>query len=101
MNEWRLLGPNMAILNIKWCYFGLSNTSASFEGYINKILAEKLDIFVIVNLDNILIYTDEVIYINSIWWILNQLWMYSLYANQRKCQFYQESVRFIEYVISL
>ena len=39
--------------------FGLSNAPASFQGYINKILAEKLDIFVIVYLDNILIYTKD------------------------------------------
>ena len=39
--------------------FGLTNASASFQGYINKILVEKLDIFVIVYLDDILIYTDD------------------------------------------
>ena len=39
--------------------FGLSNASASFQGYINKILAKKLDVFVIVYLDNILIYTKD------------------------------------------
>ena len=37
----------------------LSNASASFQGYINKILAEKLDIFVIVYYDDILIYTKD------------------------------------------
>ena len=37
--------------------FGLSNALASFQGYINKILVEKLDIFVIVYLDDIFIYT--------------------------------------------
>ena len=37
--------------------FGLSNAPASFQEYINKILAKNLDIFVIVYLDNILIYT--------------------------------------------
>ena len=36
--------------------FGLSNDQASFEGYINKILAEKLNIFVIVYLNDIFIY---------------------------------------------
>ena len=40
-------------------FFGLSNTLASFQGYINKILAKKLDIFVIVYLDNIFIYTED------------------------------------------
>ena len=37
--------------------FGLTNVPTSFQRYINKILAEKLDIFVIVYLDDILIYT--------------------------------------------
>ena len=39
--------------------FGLTNVPASFQGYINKILAEKFDIFVIVYLDDILIYIDN------------------------------------------
>ena len=39
--------------------FSLSNALASFQGYINKILSEKLDIFVIVYLDNILIYIED------------------------------------------
>lgn len=39
--------------------FGLCNAPASFQGYINKILAEKFDIFVIVYLDDILIYIKD------------------------------------------
>ena len=39
--------------------FGLSNAPANFQGYINKILAEKLNVFVIVYLDDILIYTED------------------------------------------
>ena len=39
--------------------FGLSNAPTSFQGYINKILAEKLNVFVIVYLDDILIYTED------------------------------------------
>ena len=39
--------------------FRLSNTRASFQGYINKILAEKLNISVIVYLNDILIYTED------------------------------------------
>lgn len=39
--------------------FGLSNILAKFQRYINKILAEKFDIFVIVYLDNILVYTKD------------------------------------------
>ena len=39
--------------------FGLFNTLASFQGYINKILAKKLNLFVIVYLDDIFIYTKD------------------------------------------
>ena len=39
--------------------FGLSNAPATFQRYINKILAEKLDIFIIVYLDNIIIYIKD------------------------------------------
>ena len=39
--------------------FSLINASASFQGYINKIFAEKLDIFIIMYLDDILIYIND------------------------------------------
>lgn len=39
--------------------FKLSNTLVSFQGYINKILAKKFNIFVIVYLDDIFIYTKN------------------------------------------
>ena len=39
--------------------FGLTYAIASFQEYINKILVEKLDIFIIIYLDDILIYTDN------------------------------------------
>ena len=39
--------------------FRLSNALASFQGFINKIPAKKLDIFIIVYLDNILIYIKD------------------------------------------
>ena len=39
--------------------FRLTNIPASFQRFINKILAEKFDIFIIVFLDNIPIYTDD------------------------------------------
>ena len=39
--------------------FGLFNAPTSFQEYVNKILAEKLDIFVIIYLDDILIYIKD------------------------------------------
>lgn len=39
--------------------FRLFNALVSFQGYINKILANKLDIFVIIYSDEIFIYTKN------------------------------------------
>ena len=39
--------------------FGLFNALASFQSYINKILAKKLDFFVIIYLNDIFIYIKK------------------------------------------
>ena len=39
--------------------FGLFYVLATFYGHVNKILAEKLDFFIIIYLDDILIYTKD------------------------------------------
>ncbi len=39
--------------------FRLTNALATFQDYINKVLAEKFDVFVILYLDDILIYTKS------------------------------------------
>ena len=82
--------------------FGLTNAPASFQGYINKILAEKLDIFVIVYLDDILIYTEDDGdgHVAAVRWVLEQLRKFSLYANLKKCRFHQDKVWFLGYVVS-
>ena len=73
---------------------GLTNVSASFQGYINKILAEKLDIFVIVYLDDFLIYTDNDGggHISVVQWVLEQRRKFLLFANLKKYWFHQEEI---------
>ena len=82
--------------------FDLTNIPASFQEYINKILVEKLNIFIIVYLNDILIYTDDDRdgYISAVQWVLEQLKKFLLFANLKKCRFYQEEVRFLGYVVS-
>ena len=82
--------------------FGLSNAPATFQGYVNKILAEKLDIFVVVYLDDILIYTEDPgqPHVEAVRWVLDQLRKHSLFANLKKCRFHQDEVRFLGYVVS-
>ena len=82
--------------------FGLSNASAIFQRYVNKILAEKLDIFVIVYLDDILIYTEDPgqPHVEAVRLALDQFRKYSLFVNLKKCCFHQDEIRFLGYVVS-
>ena len=82
--------------------FGLSNVPASFQYYINKIVAEKLDIFVIVYLDDIFIYTKDLGqgHIKVVQWFLGILRKNGLFANLKKCWFHKDEMRFLGYVVS-
>ena len=74
--------------------FSLTNTSASFQKYIIKILAKKFDILVIVYLNNILHYTKDDVdsHMAVVYWILEQLKKFSLYTILKKCQFHKQEV---------
>ena len=82
---------------------GLSNTLATFQGYINKILAKKLDIFIVVYLDDILIYTKDPgqPHVEAVRWVLDPLQKHFLFANLKKYCFHQDEVRFLGYVVLL
>lgn len=81
--------------------FGPSNTPASFQDYIHKIVAVKLNIFVIFYLDNILVYTKDWSqpYMDVVCWVLKQLWKYGFYANLEKWYFYQDEVCFLGFIV--
>ena len=82
--------------------FGLFNTVVSFQRYINKILAKKLDVFVILYLDDIMIYTIDASqgHMEAVWCIFRDFWKHSFIANLKKCCFYQEEVCFLVYIVS-
>ena len=82
--------------------FGLSNTPATIQGYVNKILAEKLDIFIIIYLDDILIYSEDPSqpHVKAMPWVLDQFRKYFLFANLKKCCFHQDEVCFLRYIVS-
>ena len=82
--------------------FILTNALAIIQGYINNILAKKLDIFIIIYSDLIFIYTKDLshAYIDTVWLALKELRKYGLFANLKNCQFHEKVVCFLEYVIS-
>lgn len=82
--------------------FGLTNAPATFQDYISKILVEKLDIFIILYLDDILMYHENggEKHVGAVWWILEQLQKHLWYANLKKYWFYQDELRFLDYILS-
>ncbi len=81
--------------------FSLSNTPATFQSYINRILAKKLNIFIVVYLVDILIYIEdpEQPHIKAVQWVLKQLQKHGLYGNLKKGRFYKDEVRFLGFVV--
>ena len=37
---------------------------------------------------------------DTVYWVLEQLQKYGFFANLKKCHFYQDEVRFLEFVVS-
>ena len=64
-------------------------------------MAKKLDIFVVVYLDDILIYTKDPgqPHVEVVRWVLDQLRKHFLFANLKKCRFHQDEVCFLGYVV--
>ena len=71
-------------------------------GYVNKILAEKLDIIVIVSLDEILIYTEDrgQGHVKAVRGVLKILGKHGLFANLKKYWFHKDEVCFLGYFVS-
>ena len=53
--------------------FDLFNALTTFQRYVNKILAEKLDVFIIIYLDDIFIYTKDPDqpHVEAVCWVLD------------------------------
>lgn len=82
-------------------FFGFANEPATFQSYINKYLAEKQDIFVIVYLDDIFMHINEksAKYEEAVRWVLEQLQKYELYINFKKYRFSTNKVYFFGYIV--
>ena len=81
--------------------FGLTNASAVFQHLMNDIFREYLDRFVIVYLDDILIYSkDQNEHNTYVQLVLKKLQNKGLYAKLEKCKFDQSQVEFLGYIIT-
>lgn len=81
--------------------FGLTNAPASFQSLINETLREFLDRFVVVYLDDILIFSEETAeHQHHVSLVLEKLREAKLYAKAEKCEFDVDRVDFLGFTIS-
>jgi hypothetical protein len=80
--------------------FGLTNSLAAFQRFMNNILGDMLDICVVVYLDDILIYSDNLKeHKEHVQELLCHLWKHGLFAKASKCKWHKYSVEFLGYIL--
>src|SRR3954471_13389082 len=81
--------------------FGLTNAPAYFMNLMNKVFMEYLDKFVVVFIDDILVYSkSEEEHANHLRIVLGTLREHQLYAKFSKSQFWLKEVSFLGHVLS-
>jgi hypothetical protein len=81
--------------------FGLTNAPATFMQLMQDIFRKYLDDFVIIFLDDILIYSrTEKDHADHIRKVLEKLRQHKLFAKISKCEFFQTKINFLGYVIT-
>ena len=82
--------------------FGLTNAPATFQHFMHDIFRDYLDLFLVVYLDDLLIYTNGTLeeHATHVRLVLERLRKEKLYAKAEKCEFHQTTVEFLGFIIS-
>ena len=81
--------------------FGLTNAPSTFQTAMNTLFFDWLDDFVIVYLDDILIYSrTRELHMHHVKLVLERLAQHKWYCKLKKCEFAQTSVEYLGHIIS-
>ena len=81
--------------------FGLTNAPAYFMNIMNKVFMDELDKFVVVFIDDILVFSETAEeHEEHLRIVLEKLRQNQLYAKFSKCEFWLEEVAFLGHVLS-
>ena len=95
-----LFRPGMTIMSLLVMSFGLTNAPVAFMDLMNRVFKQYLDMFVIVFIDDILVYSqNEEDHAYHLRIVLQVLRDQQLFAKFDKCKFWLRSVAFLGHVI--
>ena len=81
--------------------FGLTNAPAHFMYLMNSVFMPELDKFVVIFIDDILIFSkNEEEHAEHLRIVLQRLREHKLYAKFSKCNFWLKEVQFLGHIIS-
>jgi hypothetical protein len=81
--------------------FGLTNAPAYFMYLMNSVFMPELDKFIVVFIDDILIYSKNLEdHTRHLHVVLQRLRDHHLYAKFSKCEFWLDTVKFLGHIIS-
>src|SRR4051812_43337083 len=81
--------------------FGLTNAPSTFQHFMNEVFSDVSDIFVVVYLDDILIFSDSLEeHQNHVRMVLQRLRDHNLHARLDKSEFHLDSVEYLGYILS-
>ena len=81
--------------------FGLTNAPAYFMYLLNSVFMPELDKFVVVFIDDILIYLEnEADHVEHLRIVLSRLREHKLYTKFSKCEFWLSKVPFLGHILS-
>src|SRR5882724_7435653 len=81
---------------------GLTNSPTLFQRFINDIFVDMIDVIVIIYLDDILIYSDNISEHKAhVQEVLHRLCTNGIFAHADKCEFHATSCEYLGYMLSL
>ncbi|MBW0473630.1 hypothetical protein O181_013345 [Austropuccinia psidii MF-1] len=81
--------------------FGLTNAPASFQNLVNDICYDLLDVYFVVYLDDIMVFSkSEEYHITHVSTVLSRLRANNLFAKASKFMFHVSSVEYMGYIVS-
>ncbi|SOV09010.1 uncharacterized protein UDID_18230 [Ustilago sp. UG-2017a] len=100
-DEWKTaFGTQLGLYEYLVMPFGLANAPAHFQSFINDIFRDIIGVYVVVYLDDFLIFSDtEESHVKHVTEVLTRLRSNRLFAKLSKCEFHIKTVEFLGYII--